>query len=147
MENLPIVLTHAEYKQRRKSGITSGEINNEPSETIQGQAMPMAEIIQRFSLGQTLTNARNTYYDSDMGDVDFDSYSPTESGAFDLADASQMLEAENSRKEMIKRKQERKETERSGEPKAHVQLESQENLNAEENKKITQSPPPPPSKQ
>lgn len=61
-------------------------VSKKPSLTVPDMAMPMSEIMNRFLRGQELPIGGNTYYDSDKGEVDFNSVDPTRDPAFDLAD-------------------------------------------------------------
>lgn len=69
--------------------INKGEFNKQESETIQGQAMTVKEVLIRFSRG-TLPNIQfPTYYD----DVeDFDADDPTLRPDFDLSDTDNIQE-------------------------------------------------------
>lgn len=69
--------------------IHKGEINEQPSETIEGQALTVTEVLIRFSRG-TLPNIQfPTYYD----DVeDFDADDPTLRPDFDLSDTDNIQE-------------------------------------------------------
>lgn len=84
-----------------------GEINNLPSETIEGQSLTVNEILIKFTQGTLPNLVFDNYYDSDQNeDIDFDSYDPTLDPAFDLADATQLqFESEqlkeNSKKDII----------------------------------------------
>ncbi|MEM3318415.1 MAG: hypothetical protein QXT80_02585, partial [Thermoplasmatales archaeon] len=68
-----------------------GEINNSPSETIEGQSLTINEILIKFTQGTLPNIGLDNYYDTDQNeDIDFDSYDPTLDPAFDLADATQL---------------------------------------------------------
>lgn len=69
--------------------LNKGEINEQESETIQGQALTVTEVLTRFSRG-TLPNIQfPTYYD----DVeDFDADDPTLRPDFDLSDTDNIQE-------------------------------------------------------
>lgn len=61
----------------------------EPSQTQPGQAMPVSEILHRFTNGQFPSGQRIVHYDKDP---DFDSYDPTLDPDFDLVDAHYRLQ-------------------------------------------------------
>jgi len=81
--------------------IHKGEINEQPSETIEGQALTVTEVLVRFSRG-TLPNIQfPTYYDEVE---DFDADDPTLRPDFDLSDTDNIQEYINyltSKKEEI----------------------------------------------
>ncbi|MEM3318411.1 MAG: hypothetical protein QXT80_02565, partial [Thermoplasmatales archaeon] len=63
-----------------------GEINNSPSETIEGQSLTINEILIKFTQGTLPNIGLDNYYDTDQNEeIDFDSYDPTLDPAFDLA--------------------------------------------------------------
>ncbi len=67
-----------------------GEINELKSETIQGQALSVKDVLIRFSRG-TLPNIEfPTYYDGE--DPDFDADDPTLRPDFDLSDTDNIQE-------------------------------------------------------
>lgn len=69
--------------------INKGEINEMKSETIQGQALTVTEVLTRFSRG-TLPNIQfPTYYDEVE---DFDADDPTLRPDFDLSDTDNIQE-------------------------------------------------------
>lgn len=69
--------------------IHKGEINNEPSQTIEGQALTVTEVLIRYSRG-TLPNIQfPTYYDEVE---DFDADDPTLRPDFDLSDTDNIQE-------------------------------------------------------
>lgn len=85
-----------------------GEINNSPSETIEGQSLTINEILIKFTQGTLPNIGLDNYYDTDQyEEIDFDSYDPTLDPAFDLADATQLqYEAMQRKQEEIKLKKE-----------------------------------------
>lgn len=85
-----------------------GEINNSPSETIEGQSLSINEILIKFTQGTLPNIGLDNYYDTDHNEeIDFDSYDPTLDPAFDLADATQLqFEAMQRIQEEIQRKNE-----------------------------------------
>lgn len=67
----------------------TGEINNSPSETIQGQSLTVNEILIKFSQGTLPNIVLDYYFDTDQDEeIDFDSIDPTLDPSFDLADAT-----------------------------------------------------------
>ena len=69
--------------------INKGEINNQKSETIQGQSLTVTEVLIRYSRG-TLPNIQfPTYYDEVE---DFDADDPTLRPDFDLSDTDNIQE-------------------------------------------------------
>jgi len=69
--------------------IHKGEINEQPSETIEGQALTVTEVLTRFSRG-TLPNIQfPTYFDEVE---DFDADDPTLRPDFDLSDTDNIQE-------------------------------------------------------
>jgi len=97
--------------------------NKEPSLTVPDMAMSMAEIMQRFMRGQELPIGSNMYFDSDNGEVDFDSVDPTRDPAFDLADYTMLNEEIKRKKSEAESEQKRlraslKETQPSAESEA-----------------------------
>jgi hypothetical protein len=64
-----------------------GEINNEDSETIPGQSYEIADIIQRFTQGQSLNLSNSTpqYVGENFDDID-----PTTAPDFDLTDVERI---------------------------------------------------------
>lgn len=69
--------------------INIGEINEQESETIQGQSLTVTEVLTRFSRG-TLPNIQfPTYYDEFE---DFDADDPTLRPDFDLSDTDNIQE-------------------------------------------------------
>lgn len=53
---------------------------------VPNQSMSIKEIVQRFTLGQSLSIGRSVYYD---GDPDFDDDTALDSPEFDLSDVSE----------------------------------------------------------
>jgi len=65
----------------------SGEIVTVPDEAIS-----VRDLLVRYSTGIAPAISRQTYYDSDTGDVGFDDIDPTDSPDFDLADVTALGE-------------------------------------------------------
>ena len=65
------------------------ETNPMKSVTVPNQSMSIREIIQRFSLGQSVSGAREVYYDDEE---DFDNVDPTLDPNFDLSDYTRLKE-------------------------------------------------------
>jgi len=80
------------YRSTEKTKGRYEPLSNKPSMTVPDMAMPMSEIMQRFMRGQELPIGVNTYFDSDNGEVDFDSVDPTRDPAFDLSDYTSLNE-------------------------------------------------------
>lgn len=70
--------------------INKGEINEMESETIQGQALTVTEVLIRFSRGTLPDIKFPTYYDGE--DPDFDADDPTLRPDFDLSDTDNIQE-------------------------------------------------------
>lgn len=66
---------------------TLGEINEEPSETIQGEAYTLKELLQRFAQGQGLERKTVHYFDPEDIDQINKLFNP---GAVDLTDLDQL---------------------------------------------------------
>jgi hypothetical protein len=85
-----------------------GEVIDEKSETVPGQALSVKEVLMKFSNGTLGDIGMPTYYDYEedieINDDVFDSYNPLLSPDFDLTDAEEYLrlqEAKNSLKSEI----------------------------------------------
>jgi hypothetical protein len=85
-----------------------GEIIDEVSETVPGQALSVKEVLMKFTNGTLGDIGMPTYYDYEedieINDEVFDSYNPLLSPDFDLTDAEEYLrlqEAKNSLKSEI----------------------------------------------
>jgi hypothetical protein len=85
-----------------------GEVIDELSETVPGQALSVKEVLIKFTNGTLGDIGLPTYYDYeeeiDINDEVFDSYNPLLSPDFDLTDAEEYLrlqEAKNSLKSEI----------------------------------------------
>ncbi|CAF3321544.1 unnamed protein product, partial [Rotaria socialis] len=61
-----------------------GQVNNEPSLTVEGLSEPMYTILERFARGQTV-NGTNIYYDSEINE-NFESEQPFKESEYDLSD-------------------------------------------------------------
>lgn len=57
-----------------------------PSMTVPDQSYTIAEILAKFTNHIPPQISKSFYYESDQGDIDFDSFDPTNSPSFDLAD-------------------------------------------------------------
>lgn len=78
-----------------------GELNLEDSETIPGQSYNIAELVQRFTQGQSLNLSQQTpFY---LGSEDFNDIDPTKAPDFDLVDVenlkAQISEAQSLREQ------------------------------------------------
>ena len=69
--------------------INQGEINEQPSETIEGQALTVTEVLIRFSRGTLPDIQFPTYFDEYE---DFDADDPTLRPDFDLSDTDNIQE-------------------------------------------------------
>jgi hypothetical protein len=85
-----------------------GEVIDELSETVPGQALSVKEVLMKFTNGTLGDIGMPTYYDYEedieINDDVFDSYNPLLSPDFDLTDAEEYLrlqEAKNSLKSEI----------------------------------------------
>ena len=85
-----------------------GEVIDELSETVPGQALSVKEVLMKFTNGTLGDIGMPTYYDYEedveINDEVFDSYNPLLSPDFDLTDAEEYLrlqEAKNSIKSEI----------------------------------------------
>ena len=85
-----------------------GEVIDEKSETVPGQALSVREVLIKFTNGTLGDIGLPTYYDYEedieIDDEVFDSYNPILSPDFDLTDAEEYLrlqEAKNSLKSEI----------------------------------------------
>lgn len=85
-----------------------GEIIDELSETVPGQALSVKEVLMKFTNGTLDDIGMPTYYDYEddveINDEVFDSYNPLLSPDFDLTDAEEYLrlqEAKNTLKSEI----------------------------------------------
>lgn len=63
-------------------------INLEPSETVPGMAMTIAEIMRKFANGIPVNVSRSVSYDNQES---FDAFDPTQDPSFDLADYSERM--------------------------------------------------------
>jgi hypothetical protein len=72
-----------------------GEVIDEKSETIPGQALSVSEVLYKFTNGTLGNIALPIHYDFDdeteVDDDVFDSFDPTQSPDFDLSDAEAYL--------------------------------------------------------
>lgn len=66
------------------------EVNNEPSQTISGQAFSIREILTKWTRGVPPEISKLGYYNENE-DPSFDDYDETRNPGFDLADASETL--------------------------------------------------------
>lgn len=95
-----------------------GEINNSPSETVQGQSLSVNEILIKFTQGTLGDIVHDHYYDEDPN---FDDIDPTLSPDFDLSDTDiyrdfkiskeELTEPENTLKKDSESKQPKQSTE------------------------------------
>lgn len=67
------------------------ETHGGSSMTVPDQSYSVREILQRFTTGIAPSISKQFYYESDQGDINFDSYNPTNQGNFDLADFTNMV--------------------------------------------------------
>lgn len=75
-----------------------GEVNDLPSETVQGDAMTIQEILQRSGQGIPVLVGNKIHYD---GEEDFDNVDPTMVGDFDLADVAAFEREAQARRERL----------------------------------------------
>lgn len=71
--------------------IDGKEFNYEPSQTVVGMEYSLPDLVRKVMSGQIVTTS-DSYYESDYGEVDFDNGDPTHDPAFDLSDATEILE-------------------------------------------------------
>lgn len=74
-------------------------VSDKPSQTVPDQSYTIAEILAKFTNHIPPNISKNFYYESDRGDIDFDSFDPTHSPSFDLADFTNSLHDLRSRKD------------------------------------------------
>ena len=81
-----------------------GEVIDEKSETIPGQALSVSEVLYKFTNGTLGNIALPIHYDFDneteVDDDVFDSFDPTQSPDFDLSDAEAYLRIIERKKEL-----------------------------------------------
>lgn len=81
-----------------------GEVIDEKSETIPGQALSVSEVLYKFTNGTLGNIALPIHYDFDdeveVDDDVFDSFDPTQSPDFDLSDAEAYLRMIEQKKEL-----------------------------------------------
>lgn len=68
---------------------SQGEVNDQPSETIHGQALTVRELLLNYTRGVLPPISKTPQY---SGTDDFDDFDPTQSPDFDLADATILID-------------------------------------------------------
>lgn len=83
-----IILT----KYNRHQFVSVGEINNEPSQTSQGEAISMAEMIRRYTRGEIPPMAQSAFYGHDV-DIDaYEGHKHSEDPLTEMAEVRNQLE-------------------------------------------------------